>query len=60
MGIVVELSPIGVTFGAQKVGTKSAPVPVQLTNAGTTALSITQIAIAGKDARLFPGKQLRQ
>jgi hypothetical protein len=53
MGTVVNLSPIGVNFGDQKVGTKSAPVPVQLTNEGTTTLSITQIAIAGPDPNDF-------
>jgi hypothetical protein len=48
-GTVVKLSPIGVNFGSQKVGTKSAAVPMQLTNEGTTALSISQIAITGTD-----------
>lgn len=48
-GTVVELSPIGVNFGDQKVGTKSAAVPVTLTNVGTTALSISQITITGTD-----------
>jgi FG-GAP-like repeat/Abnormal spindle-like microcephaly-assoc'd, ASPM-SPD-2-Hydin len=52
-GTVVELSPIAVNFGGQKVGTKSAPVPVQLTNVGTTTLSISQIAITGADAADF-------
>lgn len=48
-GTVVELQPIGVNFGDQKVGTKSHPVPVTLTNVGTTALSISQIAFTGAD-----------
>jgi hypothetical protein len=48
-GTVVELQPIGVNFGDQKVGTKSQPVPVTLTNVGTTALSISQIAFTGID-----------
>jgi hypothetical protein len=52
-GTVVELSPIDVNFGDQKVGTKSAAVPAQLTNVGTTALSISQIAITGADAGDF-------
>jgi len=52
-GTVVELSPIGVNFGDQKVGTKSTPVPVQLTNVGTTALSISQITITGSDTGDF-------
>jgi hypothetical protein len=48
-GTVVELQPIGVNFGDQKVGTKSQPVPVTLTNVGTAALSISQIAFTGAD-----------
>jgi HYDIN/CFA65/VesB family protein len=50
---VVELSPIDVNFGNQKVGTKSAVVPFQLTNVGTTALSISKIAITGTNAADF-------
>jgi hypothetical protein len=53
VGTVVELSPIGVNFGDQKVGTKSAAVPAKLTNKGTTSLSISQIAITGADAGDF-------
>ena len=52
-GTVVELSPIGVNFGDQKVGTKSAPVPVKLTNDGKTSLSVSQITITGADAEDF-------
>jgi len=52
-GTVVELSPEGVNFGDQKVGMKSSPVPVNLTNKGKTSLSISQIAITGKDAADF-------
>jgi hypothetical protein len=52
-GTVVELSPIGVTFGDQKVGTKSAPVPVKLTNLGKTSLSVSQITISGADEEDF-------
>jgi hypothetical protein len=52
-GTVVKLSPEGVNFGDEKVGTKSAAVPVQLTNTGKTALSITKIAITGTDAGDF-------
>jgi len=48
-GTIVELQPIGVNFGNQKVGTQSQPVPVTLTNVGTTALSISQIAFTGTD-----------
>ena len=48
-GTVVELQPIGVNFGNQKVGTQSQPVPATLTNVGTTALSMSQIAFTGTD-----------
>jgi hypothetical protein len=52
-GTVVELSTIGINFGDQKVGTKSASVPAMLTNKGTTSLSISQITITGADAGDF-------
>ena len=52
----VKLSPEGVNFGDQKVGTKSSPVPVTLANEGKTSLSISQIAITGKDAEDFVQK----
>ena len=52
-GTVVKLSTSGINFGDQKVGTKSAAVPVQLTNVGTTKLSISQIAITGTDGGDF-------
>jgi hypothetical protein len=52
-GTVVQLSPSGINFGDQKVGTKSAAVPVRLTNVGTTKLDISQIAITGADAGDF-------
>jgi len=46
-GTVVQLSPIGVNFGSQKVGTTSLPVTVTLTNTGVSVLSISQVAIVG-------------
>jgi hypothetical protein len=49
IGTEVQLSATGVNFGNQNVGTKSAPAPIKLTNVGTTALSISQIAIKGLD-----------
>ncbi len=55
-GTVVELSPEGVNFGDQKVGTKSSPVPVTLTNKGKTSLSISKIAITGNDPEDFSQK----
>jgi archaellum component FlaF (FlaF/FlaG flagellin family) len=50
---VVELSPASLTFAAQKVGTKSAPQPVQITNTGSTTLNLTKIAINGAQAQDF-------
>ncbi len=46
-GTVITFSPIGVNFGNQKVGTPSAAAPITLTNVGSSAVTITQIAIAG-------------
>jgi len=48
-GTVVKLVPGGVNFGDQTVGTKSTPVGIELTNKGATSLSISGIAITGKD-----------
>jgi hypothetical protein len=45
----VKLSPAAINFGDQKVGTKSSPAPVKLTNLGKTALTINQIAFKGED-----------
>jgi len=47
VGTKITLSPIGVNFGNQKVGTSSKPVPVTLSNKGTVTLNISQIAIGG-------------
>ena len=52
-GMVVKLSPIGINFGDQKVGTTSNPVPVTLTNEGTQPLNISQIIIMGSNAGDF-------
>jgi hypothetical protein len=48
-GMEVTLSPLAINFGNQKVGTHSIPAPVKLTNLGTTALTIAQIAFKGND-----------
>jgi hypothetical protein len=53
VGTVVKFTPISVNFGDQKEGKKSSPLPIQLTNEGTTALSISKIGITGKDAGDF-------
>lgn len=52
-GMIVKLSPIGINFGNQKVGTTSSPVPVTLTNEGTETLDISQIIIMGSNASDF-------
>jgi hypothetical protein len=52
-GTAVVLSPTGINFGNQKVGTSSVPVPVTLSNLATSSLSITQIAIKGADPNDF-------
>jgi hypothetical protein len=52
-GTVITVSPAGVNFGNQKVGTKSVAAPITLTNLGANAVSITQIAIAGTTAGDF-------
>jgi hypothetical protein len=55
-GTAVVLSPTGIKFGNQKVGTKSVPVPITLSNLGTSSLSITQIAFTGADPNDFTQK----
>jgi FG-GAP-like repeat/Abnormal spindle-like microcephaly-assoc'd, ASPM-SPD-2-Hydin len=52
-GTVVELSPPSLTFGSQKVGSKSTPQSVQLTNTGTAAIGISQIINNGTDGGDF-------
>jgi hypothetical protein len=52
-GTAVVLSPTAINFGKQKVGTSSVPIPVTLSNLGTSSLSITQIAIKGADSSDF-------
>jgi hypothetical protein len=48
-GTVVTLSPAGVNFGDQKVGTASAAAAITMTNIWSHPISITQISIAGTD-----------
>jgi hypothetical protein len=49
IGSVVELSPVGINFGDQNVGTTSAKVEVLLTNTGSASLNVSQIGITGRD-----------
>ncbi len=44
VGTVVELTPQSLNFGDQKVGTSSAPLPVAVTNQGSSAITISKIA----------------
>jgi FG-GAP-like repeat/Abnormal spindle-like microcephaly-assoc'd, ASPM-SPD-2-Hydin/Protein of unknown function (DUF1573) len=48
-GTVVTLVPSSLSFNSQKVGTKSAPVQVQLSNKGKTAIDITKLYMGGSD-----------
>lgn len=52
-GTVAKFVPSSLTFGAQKVGTTSAPQQVQLTNVGSKKLTISQILIGGSEYRDF-------
>ena len=50
-GTVISLSPAQLTFPPQKVGTKSAPQTVTVTNTGSTAVSVSKVDIAGGNSR---------
>ena len=52
-GTAVMISPTGINFGNEKVGSTSAPVPVTLSNLGTSSLSIKQIQITGAEQKDF-------
>ena len=52
-GTVVTISPIGVNFGTQKVGTSSRPTSLTLKNVGKTPLSLTQVAFTGSNPADF-------
>jgi hypothetical protein len=49
----VKLSTVGVNFGDQKVGTKSSPAPIRVTNVGKSSFIIHQISFKGADAADF-------
>ncbi|MGA8763523.1 MAG: FG-GAP-like repeat-containing protein [Candidatus Sulfotelmatobacter sp.] len=48
-GTVVKLSPSSLSFGSEKVGSKSAPQKVRMTNVGNSGLNITKIQLAGNN-----------
>ena len=53
IGTVVKLTPDGVNFGNQKVGTKSSPFPIKLINEGTSTLTVSQIKFTGTNSGDF-------
>src|SRR5581483_221109 len=48
-GSVVQLSPPSLTFGTVKVGSKSSPQTITVTNTGGTSLSFTGITFTGSN-----------
>ncbi|MFZ0318295.1 MAG: FG-GAP-like repeat-containing protein [Candidatus Sulfotelmatobacter sp.] len=52
-GTLVKLSPLKLAFGNEKVGTKSAPQTVTVSNQGSTALSLTQVYVGGTNYQDF-------
>ena len=52
-GTFVALSPLALTFSDQKVGTKSKPQSITLTNRGSTAFSITLVYLNGPNYHDF-------
>jgi hypothetical protein len=48
-GTVISVSPVKLNFGDQKVGTKSPPQNVTVTNHGNNAVSVTSVKIIGGD-----------
>jgi FG-GAP-like repeat/Abnormal spindle-like microcephaly-assoc'd, ASPM-SPD-2-Hydin len=52
-GTVITLSPLGINFGDQKVGTTSPSVPITVTNSGANPVSVMQIAITGTNVGDF-------
>jgi hypothetical protein len=45
----IQISPTSLAFNGQSVGTKSAPQPITITNAGTSALAINGVTISGSN-----------
>ena len=52
-GTVINLSPSQLNFGSVKVGTKSAPQRVTVTNTGSTTVSLTSVKIRGSYSKDF-------
>ncbi len=49
----VQVSPLSLTFSSQAPGTTSAPQPVTVTNLGSTAVTISNLAITGTNSTEF-------
>lgn len=63
VGTIVKVQPGKLNFGTLKVGTRSAPQTVTVTNVGSTALNISSITFTGSDHTEYSdtntcGKQL--
>jgi len=52
-GTVISLSPPQLNFGSQKVGTKSAPQNVTVTNSGGTTVNVSNVTIGGYNINDF-------
>ncbi|HEV2177960.1 MAG TPA: FG-GAP-like repeat-containing protein [Terriglobia bacterium] len=52
-GTVVSLSPAQLSFPPTKVGSKSAPQTITLTNTGSTTLNITSVGLGGQDPTFY-------
>ena len=54
VGTAIETSPTALKFGTQKVGTKSAPQVLTVSNRGGHSITITGISVGGTDGSDFP------
>lgn len=45
----IQIAPTSLAFSGQSIGTKSAPQPITITNAGTSALAINGVTIFGSN-----------
>jgi FG-GAP-like repeat/Abnormal spindle-like microcephaly-assoc'd, ASPM-SPD-2-Hydin len=52
-GTIIKVSPSSLTFGSQRVGTKSAAQVVTATNEGSAEILYNSIGIGGKDGKDF-------
>jgi len=53
VGTVISFSPQALNFPNQKVGTRSAPITVTLTNKGSTTITLQGVTVSGKNTRDF-------